>query len=54
MPAENTKVEFRGEASMEMLSVLGPQNIKARFIPVTMAYDHYLSGLKMNISVLEL
>ena len=54
MPTENTDVELKGEASMEMLSNLGLQNIKVRFIPATMAYDHYLSGRKMDISVLEL
>lgn len=54
MPTENTDVELKGEASMEMLSNLGLQNIKVRFIPATMAYDHYLSGRKMDVSVLEL
>lgn len=54
MPTENTEVELKGEASMEMLSNLGLQNIKVRFIPATMAYDHYLSGRKMDISILEL
>lgn len=54
MPTENEEVELRGEASMEMLSALGLQNIKVRFIPATMAYDHYLSGRKMDIRVLEL
>ena len=54
MPTENNKVEFKGEASMEMLSNLGLQNIKVRFIPATMVYDYYLSGQKMDISILEL
>lgn len=54
MPTENVEVEFRGEVSMEILSNLGLQNIKVRFIPAIMAYDHYLSGRKMDISVLKL
>lgn len=54
MPTENVEVELRGEVSMEILSNLGLQNIKVRFIPAIMAYDHYLSGRKMNISVLNL
>lgn len=54
MPTENVVVEFRGEVSMEILSNLGLQNIKVRFIPAIMAYDHYLSGRKMDISVLKL
>lgn len=54
MPTENVEVELRGEVSMEILSNLGLQNIKVRFIPATMAYDYYLSGRKMDISVLKL
>jgi hypothetical protein len=54
MPTENTEIELKGEVSMEMLSALGLQNIKVRFIPATTAFDHYLSGRKMDISILEL
>ena len=54
MPTENMEIELRGEASMEMLSDLGLQNIKVRFIPATIAYDHYLSGRKMDVGVLKL
>lgn len=54
MPTENKEIEDHGEASMEMLSTLGLQNIKVRFLPADMVYDHYLSGKKMDISMLEL
>ncbi len=54
MPTENKEIEDHGEASMEMLSALGLQNIKVRFLPADMVYDHYLSGRKMDISMLEL
>lgn len=54
MPTEKKKVELKGETSMEMLSRLGLQNIKVRFIPATIAYEHYLSGHKMDINILEL
>lgn len=54
MPTENKEVEDRGEASMKMLSDLGLQNIKVRFIPATMVYEHYLSGRKLDISTLGL
>lgn len=54
MPTENKEIEDRGEASMEMLSALGLQNIKVRFLPADMVYDHYLSSRKMDISMLEL
>lgn len=54
MPTENKEVEDRGEASMEMLSGLGLQSIKVRFVPATMVYEHYLSGRKLDISILGL
>lgn len=54
MPTENKEIEDHGEASMEMLSALGLQNIKVRFLPADMVYDHYLSGRKMDIGMLEL
>lgn len=54
MPTENKEIEDHGEASMEMLSDLGLQNIKVRFLPADMVYDQYLSGRKMDIHMLEL
>lgn len=54
MPTENYEIEDHGEASMEMLSSLGLQNIKVRFLPADMVYDHYLSGRKMDIKMLGL
>ena len=54
MPTENKEIENRGEASMEMLSALGLQNIKVRFLPADMVYAHYLSGRKMDIASLNL
>lgn len=54
MPTENKDVEDHGEASMEMLSSLGLQNIKVRFLPAGMVYEYYLSGKKMEINILDL
>ena len=54
MPTESEEIEDRGEASMEMLSALGLQNIKVRFLPARMAYAHYLSDRKMDIDALNL
>lgn len=54
MPTENKEVELRGEASLEMLSAMGLQNIKVRFIPATIAYEYYLSGCKLDIGILDL
>lgn len=54
MPTEEKTIIHKGEASMQMLSALGLQNIKVRFLPADMVYEHYLSGRKMDISTLEL
>ena len=54
LPTERHEIEIRGEVSMAMLSNLGLQNIKVRFLPAAMVYEHYLSGHKMDISILEL
>lgn len=54
MPTENKEIEDHGEVSMEMLSVLGLQNIKVRFLPADMVYAHYLNGRKMDIGGLGL
>lgn len=54
MPTENKEVEDRGTASMEMLSELGLQSIKVRFVPATIVYEHYLSGRKLDIRILSL
>lgn len=54
MPTEKDIIEERGEVSMEMLSSMGLENIKVRFIPAKMAYDHYLGESKINIETLNL
>ena len=54
MPTEEDKIIKKGEVSMKILGSLGLENIKVRFIPAKMAYEHYLSGRKINIEMLEL
>ena len=54
MPTEEKTIIHKGEASMQMLSALGLQNIKVRLLPAETVYEHYLSGRKMDISTLEL
>lgn len=54
LPTENTEIEDKGEAKLEMLENLGLQNIQVRFIPATMAYDLYLAERKMDINDLKL
>lgn len=54
MPTEENEVLNKGEVSMEMLKALGLQNIKVRFIPARTAFEHYLSGSKMDFKLLDL
>lgn len=54
MPTESTEIADRGEASMGILSNLGLQNIKVRFLPAKIAYEYYLSGRKMDVGILAL
>lgn len=54
MPTENNEVEIKGEALLGFLSNLGLEDIKVRLIPATMVYDYYLSGRKLDISILRL
>lgn len=54
LPTNKDEVEAKGEASMKMLSQLGLQNIEIRFIPAEEAYEHYLTGRKMDIKQLAL
>ena len=54
LPTENKEIVDGGEASMEMLSALGLQDIKVRFIPAELVYNHYLSGRKMDVKYLNI
>lgn len=54
LPTENTDIEDKGEAKLEMLANLGLQNIQIRFLPAVMVYDLYLSERKMDIEKLKL
>ena len=54
MPTENETVEKHGVARLSMLSLLGLQDIQVRFLPATIAFDHYLSGQKLDYALLEL
>ena len=54
MPTEEDSVIDKGEVFMKMLSELGLQNIKVRLLPATRVYELYLSGKKMDVSLLNL
>lgn len=54
IPTEDKEIKDYGEVSMKMLSSIGLQNIKVRFLPAYMAYEYYLSGKKMDINLLKL
>lgn len=54
MPTEEEYIIEKGDVSLQMLSRLGLQDIKVRFIPANLAFECYLSGRKMNIAELNL
>ena len=42
------------EYPWQMLSKIGLQSIKVRFLPAKMAYENYLSGRKLDIALIKL
>lgn len=54
MPTEGPDIIDKGTASMPMLDALGLEKILVRFIPATLMYDHYISGTKIDITLLRL
>lgn len=54
MPTEETVIVDKETVSLHMLSRLGLESIKVRFLPATMAYESYLSGRKLDLSILKL
>lgn len=53
MPTEKTATVDKESVSLQMLSKLGLEGIKVRFLPATMAYESYLSGRKLDFSILK-
>ena len=54
MPTEEAVTVDKESVSLQMLSKLGLESIKVRFLPATMAYESYLSGRKLDLSMLKL
>lgn len=54
LPTEEDRVIVKGEVVLDMLSNLGLEPIKVRYIPAIEVYECYLSGKKMNYDILEL
>lgn len=54
MPTEQETILDKGTAALPMLDALGLEKIKVRFLPATMMYDHYVSGTKMKLEMLNL
>lgn len=54
MPTEENDTVDKESVSLQMLSKLGLESIKVRFLPATMAYESYLSGRKIDRSILKL
>lgn len=50
MPTEESVVLDKEEVSLQMLSKIGLQSIKVRFLPAKIAYENYLSGRQLDIS----
>lgn len=54
MPTEENDTVDKESVSLQMLSKLGLESIKVRFLPATIAYESYLSGRKIDLSILKL
>lgn len=54
LPTENEVVVDKKTVRLNMLSLLGLQDIEVRLLPAKMAYEHYLSGSIMDIDLLKL
>ena len=54
MPTQKDEIIKKGQVEMDMLTALGLEPIQNRFIPAKLAYDLYLHGQKLDISLLTL
>ena len=54
MPTEENDTVDKESVSLQMLSKLGLESIKVRFLPATIANESYLSGRKIDLSILKL
>lgn len=54
MPNDGDEIIKSGFAKMEILSTLGLKDIQVRLLPASAMFDCYLSGLRMDVSVLSL
>lgn len=54
MPTESEHVINKGEVSLQMLDNLKLQKIQVRLVPAQLAYRCYLTGMKMDYSILDL
>ena len=54
MPTEKDEIIDKGFVSIPMLEGLGLQSIQVRFLPAKKMYEHYTTGTKMDISLLNL
>lgn len=54
MPTAKATVEDMGTVTMKMFAALELQDIRVRYIPASIAYEHYLSGNKIELNLLDL
>lgn len=53
-PTEKSEVDNVGIVKLDILSLLGLQDIQLIMLPASLVYEHYLDNTKMNISQLKL
>lgn len=54
MPTEKNEIIDKGTAKMEMLEVLGLENIQIRLMPAAIMYEYYLTQRKIDVALLNL
>ena len=54
LPIEGDGVVNKKTVHMDMLSLLGLQDIEVRLLPAKVTYEHYLTGKHLDIGLLKL
>ena len=54
MPTEKNEIINKGTVKLEILEVLGLENIQIRLMPAAMMYEYYLTRQKIDIRQLDL
>lgn len=54
MPTEEKTILDMGTASLDMLDKLGLEKIKVRYLPADTVFEHYIAGIQLDLSLLNL